>query len=249
MNTTPDNPQNDDLRQFDLLVDDELSEKQRRRLLSSLDDEPGGWRRCALAFLEAQSWKKELRTYLREPSGPTDRAKPSIGGKGHRIRLSRHVPSVLAVAASFLLALTAVWWLQGMWRPGDVATSPAINAIAQNEELPAGQPVEPRAIEPKPPRLPQASSSPWRMVALGGADDAQGAGLVRVPAVERDRLDTAGLSNLPTAMPDDIRRALEQSGHQVRQRRELVPFEMQDGRRLVVPVDQVDVQYVGNPPL
>ena len=51
---------NDDLR-FDRLVDDELSDTERRQLLASLDDEPGGWRCCALAFLEAQAWRQTMR--------------------------------------------------------------------------------------------------------------------------------------------------------------------------------------------
>ena len=51
---------NDDIL-FDRLVDGELSGGERRALLESLDARPQGWRRCALAFLEAQSWRKELR--------------------------------------------------------------------------------------------------------------------------------------------------------------------------------------------
>jgi len=43
----------DDDRRFDLLVDGELSERQRRELLAGLDHEPGGWRRCALAFFRS----------------------------------------------------------------------------------------------------------------------------------------------------------------------------------------------------
>ena len=39
---------------FDRLVDGELSSTERRQLIASLDDRPGGWRRCALAFVEAQ---------------------------------------------------------------------------------------------------------------------------------------------------------------------------------------------------
>ena len=46
-------PQDD--HRFDLLADGELSEAQRRELLAGLDDEPGGWRQCATAFLEAQA--------------------------------------------------------------------------------------------------------------------------------------------------------------------------------------------------
>ena len=40
---------------FVLLVDGVVSVADRRELLASLDDVPNGWRRCALAFLEAQT--------------------------------------------------------------------------------------------------------------------------------------------------------------------------------------------------
>ena len=53
-----DNQQDDIL--FDRLVDGELSAAERQQLLASLDDRPGGWRRCALAFLEAQTWRSDL---------------------------------------------------------------------------------------------------------------------------------------------------------------------------------------------
>src|SRR5688572_10243698 len=45
---------------LDRLVDDELSEEQRCRLLLALDAAGDGWKRCALAFLEAQSWRRAL---------------------------------------------------------------------------------------------------------------------------------------------------------------------------------------------
>ena len=47
-------------RRIDLLVDGELSEADRRALLLELEHDPDGWRRCALAFLEAQCWKAEM---------------------------------------------------------------------------------------------------------------------------------------------------------------------------------------------
>jgi len=49
----------DDLR-FDRLVDGEMSDTERRHFLASLDDEPGGWRRCAMAFLEDQAWRESM---------------------------------------------------------------------------------------------------------------------------------------------------------------------------------------------
>ena len=44
----------EDLFRLELLADGELDEDSRRTLLSRLDQTSDGWRRCALAFLEAQ---------------------------------------------------------------------------------------------------------------------------------------------------------------------------------------------------
>ena len=51
---------------FDRLVDGELTADERRALLASLDSRPDGWRRCALAFLEAQAWGSDFRQMVRE---------------------------------------------------------------------------------------------------------------------------------------------------------------------------------------
>ena len=45
--------------EIDLLVDGELPEEDRARLLRRLDDE-NEWQRCALAFLEAQAWREAM---------------------------------------------------------------------------------------------------------------------------------------------------------------------------------------------
>ena len=52
---------------LDRLVDGESDEGERRNLLRRLDDEPNGWRRLALAFLEAQAWKE---SFAAESDGP-----------------------------------------------------------------------------------------------------------------------------------------------------------------------------------
>ena len=65
-----------DDRRFDLLVDGELGEEDRGALLRQLDREPGGWRRCALAFLEAQAWKRDLPALMDSPGESPDRLQP-----------------------------------------------------------------------------------------------------------------------------------------------------------------------------
>src|SRR5436190_22665968 len=58
----------DDTRLLDRMVDGKLNETERRNLLLRLEHSPDGWRRCALAFLEAQAWRLEARAVVAEPA-------------------------------------------------------------------------------------------------------------------------------------------------------------------------------------
>ncbi len=49
--------------QIDLLLDGELDERDRKTLLKNLDAAPGGWKDCALAFLESQMFSQSLRKF------------------------------------------------------------------------------------------------------------------------------------------------------------------------------------------
>ena len=84
----------------------------------------------------------------------------------------------------------------------------------------------------------------WRWVTVAPSGDAAGEGeTLWLPAVEARQFDEAWLENLPQAVPADTLNALRRAGHRVRHRRELVPFTLDDGRRLLVPVDELDVHY------
>jgi len=47
---------------IDRMIDGEMSPQQLRTCIERLDSAPDGWRRCALAFLEAQSWGEAFRS-------------------------------------------------------------------------------------------------------------------------------------------------------------------------------------------
>ncbi len=139
MNTNSDKtPADDEL--LDRLVDGQLSERQRHDLLAGLDDEPGGWRRCALAFLEAQCWKQAFGAITRdispsvEPAGATPPPRSVWPG-----RLS----TVAAMAASFVLAMVIGLAVQ-FHRAGNQISQPGIGNIAGNfgpqQSLPANLP-------------------------------------------------------------------------------------------------------------
>ena len=91
------------------------------------------------------------------------------------------------------------------------------------------------------------AAGPWRWVTVSAPGNGTQEGLsFQVPAVERDGIDEQWLRSMPPAIPDNVLQALSRTGHQVQQRRQLVPVPLKDGRQLIVPVDQVELHYVGN---
>jgi hypothetical protein len=233
MNTNIDSKRIEEIR-FDRLVDGELNEAERRELLARLDSEPSGWRRCALAFLESQCWRETLGPIARQDLPMISAQKPSLSS---RSRWHNRMVTMLAMATCFLFVFSVVSHLQknGLERSGstgDIASSRPIHIVPT---LPSNKAAE---MSPQTP----AATNPWRMVTVA----APAGESLKVPAIERNNIDQQWLSNLPPAIPEDVRQAFSRTGHQIEQHRELVPVSLQDGRRAVVPVDQVDIHYVGN---
>ncbi len=91
---------------LDRLAAGDLSPSERRRLLAALEDEPDGWRRCALAFLEAQSWREACRQLTAEPSGQANAPEASVRRRAWRPS-TRPLAAGIAAAAAVLVA--AFW--------------------------------------------------------------------------------------------------------------------------------------------
>jgi hypothetical protein len=85
--------------QMDLLIDGELSPEARRELLAHMDDSPDGWRRLALAFLEAQSWRESFAEAARETPLP----KPIAAIRPKPLRLAPWMARAAVVLAAFAL--------------------------------------------------------------------------------------------------------------------------------------------------
>ena len=85
-----------DSRIIDKLVDNELDADARAELIRTLDETPDGWKRCALAFLEAQAWGQSLSTASRDAA--------ECGGTGSNYH---RPPGLLGPVARRLLALAA----------------------------------------------------------------------------------------------------------------------------------------------
>ncbi|MEM7316145.1 MAG: hypothetical protein AAF497_23670 [Planctomycetota bacterium] len=203
------------------LVDDELSAEERRQVLTALEAQPGGWRSCALAFLEDQVLKRELAS-TREARVPTTPPRSPVvsskGKTGHPApRQTRNSDamswqSLLGIAATIQFAF-AVGWIgsqgsQGIG--GDVSPSP--NAIASQPRVGADQ--------------------AWQ----NGATAGQPTTLATYPVPDRSFWEQESV------IPVEVRQALKDKGTQVRRQRGLMPYWLPDGRRVTVPYE--DVQLV-----
>lgn len=123
-----------DAAALDRLVDGELDEAARAALLRSLDREPDGWKRCALAFLEAQAWRESMQ---------------SLPASTHQTAAHRPAPWAALRQAVSIAAVVAVAFCLGFISRGTNARQDTA-AVAQT------RPDTARV----PPRLPPAAQAP-----------------------------------------------------------------------------------------
>jgi hypothetical protein len=213
---------------FDRLVDGELSTVERQRLLASLDDQPGGWRRCALAFLEAQCWGEGLGELVREPA-----ASHAADEKGNVLSTAtareqrRHGIAWLTVAAGLFAAFT----LGLMWRNG--AQIASNNAAPMDEEIA-------QVIPPPTSRSPGAAAADDALT-LWVRDDTGNARPLRVPLVDAGTLDQQLGLQFQSGLPGDVRSQLQGRGFDVQSKRRYAPFWLENGRPMIVPVEDTRI--------
>lgn len=212
---------------FDRLVDGELSAAERERLLASLDERADGWRHCALAFLEAQSWRAEMRQFVAAPFEKRS-VTNSVAGQGSRRRLG-----ALALAAGLLLAFAAGWLVRSPNFGGDISNQMVETTIDKN--------VSPEDLA--------KSLGPDDSVTLLVRDDQGKPQRFRVPLVDSAGLDDR-LGTMFTSLPEGYRDNLQERGYDLRGRRRYAPLYFEQNDQLVpmvVPVDDVNVVPVSRP--
>jgi hypothetical protein len=226
-----------DDRQLDRLVDGELNREAYRDLLAALEQAPDGWRRCALAFLEAQAWAQEFGQIRRDqrltlpPAGPStaaDRRRPGWGGW-------RPV-QLLALAASALLAFTlgtaAPRWIA--WRTQEARPGGNQNAgLMATSGEPAAGATRYEALRPV---------GNVRLVVDGPGGEAVPA--TEVPVYEAPAgLDPWLAGDRPGLEPDLVQ-LLREVGHDVVGQRQWIPGQLEDGRPVIVPVERYEITPV-----
>jgi len=229
----------DDIRLLDQLVDGELNETERRNLLLRLEHSPAGWRRCALAFLEAQAWRLEARAVVAEPApivkpaaAKESAAQQSTVQSATLARktwngLSLWMPTVLA--AGILVAVVYPQW-------GGRFSKNTFEPVAKYE--PAR--VTGSGIVPVAGRR---GENLQLVVAPGPNGERQ---VVDVPLIEPERMNAELFGQVGTQLPPEVVKILEQNGNRVVRQQRFMPVRLGDGRTVVVPVEQVEIRPLGN---
>lgn len=236
MNTNSRLKMDDDFR-FDRLVDGELSPEEYKALLSTLDDEPGGWRRCALAFLESQAWSSEFAAIRRvQTLAPV--AADSQPALDHSRVTSPAAWSLLLVvsAASFVLAFSL-----GLASHSHFF-SRANPAVASGENDPStampavSSPGVTKAADPNQP-LGNMKLVVNRGAGLNPAE-------IDLPVYDANSPQASTIASSPPAIPDSLIRAMELRGHHIQRQEDYLPVQLEDGRQVVFPVEEYRITPV-----
>jgi hypothetical protein len=229
---------------IDRLVDGELSGDERRHLLASLEAQPDGWRRCALAFVEAQTWRGTIGSLLREGETPAEPGSAitldrngSAGASPSREESSRsHLGTWFAVAASVVVAF-------GLGRQSGVMRSASEPASQQVASAPAAVPNN----KIDSPQLERATHGDAVTLVVNDRDGVPRR--IEVPLVEGRQLGQA-FSDVPQWSSPELDRRLDEQGLDLDARRRYAPIYFEQENEIVpmvVPVDDAIVRPATRP--
>jgi hypothetical protein len=250
-----------DDRFIDRIVDGTLTPAELRGAIELLDREPDGWKRCALTFMEAQCWRESFRTLPGQAGSSLGRqslALPSSARAVNRAHRWLRGP----IAAGIVAAAFAMGWMgHAAWpRPGAKLTPMAQSDTNRNpprggsqsetvQDTPVGfsQPTHLAARQTVEDRSLPAADDVIRPVGRLriGTDDTG----TDVPILAGPGITEQWLRNQPAPLTEHGQVALQRQGYQVDQRRQLITTILADGRRVTVPIDQVQIRYTGIHPL
>ncbi|HEV3339100.1 MAG TPA: hypothetical protein VG125_02050 [Pirellulales bacterium] len=201
---------------IDRLAAGELDDAMRRDLFVWLDREPSRWRRCALALLEA----RELEDAFGFGAGQAETANATASlTRAPTVRPSRP-GAIFVLAASLVIAFFLGILARGSW----------------------GVPA---------PMIVEAQKSVAPETPLNAEDRELSHGLAKQqPAAQSGKSLTAVAAAPPGAteshlIPPYVRSQLERRGYQLTSHPAQLPVILPDGRRVMVPVDQFQINYVG----
>jgi hypothetical protein len=244
---------------IDRIVDGALSPAALRAAIVRLDGLPDGWKRCAVAFLEAQCWRDSFQAMGRSASSPDqfNSSPVTLDLAPTRPATPRWLRGVLA--ATIVGASFTIGWLSHGARPqtpAELALSRLPNATFV-KPVGGSQPQLAAAQVDEGPIPAQSAQQPASDDEIGnpraelvqtvarlriGDDNAR----TEVPILAGPGITEDWLKQQPPPVSEHGQAVFQRHGYQVDQLRRLITTVTADGQRMTVPVDQVQIRYVGN---
>ena len=221
---------------LDKLADGELSDHEVRRVVASFDGEIDAWRRCALAFIERQMWQRDLMGIARPSAVPDEVAAVAVKtSKPRRTTARWHLP--LAMAASMLLAFVAARgyenWLSV--QPNEKPTS-----LAKKGDHPKSRK---DGLD-----IHEVSDTPAGRLTLSMDTGNSLEQNVEIPFYEEGQIDKKRLAQLQkNPIPADVVRQLREAGHTLVRKQQVLHVDLENGKRVIIPVEQVEIVPVNRP--
>ena len=227
----------DDDERIDKLVDGELDERERARLLESFDREPSGWRRCALAFLESQCLRQELHHVVEPRDVVSLQKQPAhqrgLAGGTFRFYLSLAATVLVSVGVTLLVRELVV---------GTPTKRQDHSQVASRDG---------RLTHESPRGFAGADTSPRKAtetisVLVDDMTRAPGQ-ILELPLYEPRHLEEAvGRHQLSTPLPPRVRGFFERAGHRIEGQRRFAQVDLNDGTTYLIPVDDVQIYPASN---
>jgi hypothetical protein len=251
-------------RLIDRIVDGGLTPAELGEAIRHLDSTSNGWRRCGLAFLEAQCWRESFRD-LGDSIDEAEYDHVSFKSELPRVDAiekpalalmspaGRWVGSALAAGIA-LVAFTLGWFGHGLKisTSGSNPMSVAAASEATRSTMDIDKTAEPSVDEPRQPapssfwpenRVPTVREVARLRIETGAKTPAE------IPILTGPGMTQRWLSEQPPPISEHNQAVWQSRGYQVDQRRQVLSFQLGDGRQAAVPVDHVQLRYVGQEPL
>ena len=227
--------------EIDLLAEGEIFGAEREQLLKKLDQDPDGWRRCALTLLETRALQSSFDQLAEERSKKLtvlEKPKPSANEQNRSGWLKI---ASLATAACLLVAIGIS--VGRSWTGPTIAevrrgVEPAMHPLA--EKIRANDPSVIREITMAVNSIGVEDSE---LIALVGME--QNNRTLVYPVIQSVELQNQIINLAPPELPRVIAKKMQAIGWQVDLRKHFVSFNHPNGKRQTVPIGMLNYQYVG----
>ena len=223
---------------IDELVSGELQGEAYRRTLRAFDEQPEQWRHCALAFLEAQAFEREMKALVSgselwgeehgttqalptefQPNLNVESTEASNSSERAQSRLAMKViVQSLSIAALLMIGVGFGWGIAEMANSSTRGTTPGLQDVADNSPQPTDGFDSPDEIE-------------WSE-GLSPDSDLHWASYV----------DGASAIPLDRRLPPSLRRAQEKGHVDIEFYDALMPVTGEGGQTLLYPVQELRVK-------